>query len=114
MDSSRTCWPPLKSLPDEEIRLAGEGMSEYMKNSLVQALLFKRNQTIISRDRLCYFKDHLNMCGDNYLLKTIPDATDFSGPPPSTPADNLLHALAKDLMFPMLPSMASLNHICLL
>ena len=87
---------PLKSLPDEEIRLAGEGMSEYMKNSLVQALLFRRNQTIISRDRLCYFKDHLNMCGDNYLLKTIPDATDSSGPPPSTPADRLLHALAKD------------------
>jgi hypothetical protein len=36
------------------------------------------------------------MCGDNYLLKTIPDATDSSGSPPSTPADCLLHALAND------------------
>jgi hypothetical protein len=107
---------PLKSFPDEEIRLAGEGVSEYIKNSLVQALLFRRNQTLISKDRLWYFKDHLNKCGDNYLLKIIPNGNDsYLAPHPQLLLTNSSIHFLKIQKFPMLlPSMENLDPIYLL
>jgi hypothetical protein len=46
----------IKALPPDEIQLAKDGTLEFMKTSMLEAFIHRRNDVTISRDRLKYYQ----------------------------------------------------------
>jgi hypothetical protein len=91
---------PVKALPKEdEIIMAANGTKEFMKASMLEALLFCQNARTIPTQKLQYFQLCQKRMVDNPMLlaiKTGDESHDANLPKPSTPADLILVDLDAD------------------
>jgi hypothetical protein len=90
---------PVKALPRDEIIMASDGTKEFMKASMLEALLFRRNATTIPTQKLKYFQSCQKRMAENPMLsflRTGEQSHDANLPTPSTPADLILADLDAD------------------
>jgi hypothetical protein len=90
---------PIKALPPDEIQLAKDGTHEFMKTSMLEALIHRRNDVTISRDRLKYYQQCKKDIANNPIIERVSTGNpemDGDLPQPRTPADKLLAALDSD------------------
>jgi hypothetical protein len=90
---------PVKALPRDEIIMASDGTKEFMKASMLEALLFHQNATTIPTQKLQYFQSCQKRMAENPMLSflwTGEQSHDANLPMPSTPADLILADLDAD------------------